>query len=103
MPVLKNQLQRKLNLPGIPKGGVNYARAPAICPGTREYLRGGKAHIGMINDVEQLRPELQALLPQHGKVLLQGEIEIRKTGPDDRVSRQVPEGPRSRQSESMRI
>src|SRR6202165_3618053 len=92
---LENHLQRKLNVPGL-----RHQRGKASPAGRRSILieqgRGstalngqGRRKVGVIQDVEKLRPELhtEALRdPWDREVLVQREVQVDQRRPDNTIA-----------------
>src|SRR5690348_539856 len=72
---LKRVLESKFDLPVIGGGAGNAAAAGNINRGARQ------AKIGMVQQVKELRPELQLLALAYFEVLLQDEVHVKEVGP----------------------
>jgi hypothetical protein len=92
---LPDELQPKLDLPRLCRRLVDRTRA--IDHGSIRVKQGrvvdGRLKISPIQDIEELGEQLYVEIlryPLDVVVLKQGEIEIRKSRPDDRVAARIP-------------
>lgn len=77
-PLLKQHLQGELNLSGIPHEVQDLTRI--LAPRRRIELRVRKAQVGMVEDIEKLRPELQLVTLTNLKILEHGKVKIHEPG-----------------------
>src|SRR5437879_6007056 len=98
----EQEFQSELNLPRERGRAGNLPRRGAVV-GAGENNFARIREIGVIEKIEDLRPELQ--LPSLGDsdVLEQRSVNVSEVGATERTARHVPEGPLKRQLEGMRI
>src|SRR5713226_5050842 len=98
----EQELQRELDLPRGRGRGPNGARRGADF-GAREDDLDWVLEIGVIEKIEDLRPELQIQSLADSDLLEQRSVHVNQTRATERSARHVPEGSLSRQQEGPRI
>src|ERR1019366_9423039 len=85
---LPDQFQRKLDLPGRSRGCVYQTRRrnPSASGVEDSAVIDGRAEVGMVEQIEQLRPELQIELLRDFVVLERGKIDVPIARPIQRIT-----------------
>src|SRR5713101_5152914 len=90
--------QRKLHLARVGRGIENLAGGPI--PGarsSRKYSGDHVAEVGMIQDVEQFRAELQVGPLGNIELFFHAEIQVEQARANERILAEIAEGSRCRQ------
>src|SRR5437867_11260472 len=102
LSLLKYDLQRELNLARGRGRLFNHARRWADSSARKNDLVRGR-EIGVIENIEGLRTELQIQFLVDGELLEQRCVEVDQPRAPQRSARHVPESPGSRHQEGHRV
>src|SRR5439155_13027203 len=101
-PTLKQQLQRKLDLPrGRGRSCNDRARGAVFAALEKNLVR--VREIGVIHNIEHLGPELQIQSLTDSHPLQQRRVDVEQTRTTQRTASHVSEGPLERQHEGVAV